>query len=74
MEYVALKEAAIRRDIYLRANPALLEIDGIIARRSECQKTVQELAIQVAPKWPYNIYIPWQSFSPISNTVYSLYH
>lgn len=46
VEYVALKEAAIRRDTYLRRNPALQEIDDIIARRSECQKSVQELAAQ----------------------------
>ena len=48
LEYVALKEAAVRRDTYLRGNPALREIDEVIARRSECQKTVQELAAQVA--------------------------
>lgn len=46
VEYVALKEAAIRRDTYLTGNPALQEIDDIIARRSECQKSVQELAAQ----------------------------
>ena len=46
-EYVALKEAAIRRDSYLQRNQALQEIDNIIARHSDCGSGAHELAAQV---------------------------
>jgi hypothetical protein len=46
-EYVALKEAAIRRDSYLQRNQALQEIDNIIARHSNCGSGTHELALQV---------------------------
>ena len=46
-EYVALKEAAIRRDSYLQRNQALQEIDNIIARHSDCGSGAHQLAAQV---------------------------
>ena len=48
-EYVALKEAAIRRDSYLQRNQALQEIDNIIARHSDCESGAHQLAAQVGP-------------------------
>lgn len=52
-EYVALKEAAIKRASCLQRNPALQEIDNIIVRHAQCQKSAQELAAQVCPHHMY---------------------
>lgn len=47
-EFVALKEAAIKRESYLQRNAALQEIDSIIVRHANCQRSAQELTAQAS--------------------------